>query len=89
MVMTETEKFSITAKIAAIRDGTHGISLSTPDRIIGEWQDTGACSLKVTDEYTVSICGQDGQHRYFLILPGKPVSSRFISDTEAVVAVVL
>jgi len=85
--MNETREITITVRVNVIRDGTQGISLSTGDSIIGEWTDSRAKSLMLTSEYDVSICGKDGKHRYFVILPGIALSAKQLSDTEATVTV--
>ena len=84
---TEHHEICITVSIKAIRDGSHGISLSTPDKVLGEWTDSGAVSLTVTPENAISICDRDGTHRYLLTLPGTPVQPQQISKTEATVVV--
>jgi len=86
--MSERE-VSISVRVMTIRDGTHGISLSAPDKILGEWQDSGAVSLAVTESYAVSICGKGDKHRYMLTLPGTPVRGEMLSETEAIVIVKL
>lgn len=78
---------TISVKVTMIRDGTHGISMCAPDKILGEWQDSGAVSLALTENYGVSICGKNGKHRYLLTLPGTPVKGELVSDTEALVTV--
>jgi len=83
----EYREVSITVSIKAIRDGSHGISLSTADKLLGEWTDSGAFSLTVTPENAISICNRDNSHRYLLTLPGTPVQWQQISDTEATVVV--
>ncbi len=80
-------ELNITVKVTMIRDGTHGISMCAPDKILGEWQDSGAVSLAVTEDHAVSICGKDGRHRYMLTLPGTPVKGELVSATEATVTV--
>jgi len=84
---TEHHEICINVSIKAIRDGSHGISLSTPDKVLGEWTDSGAVSLTVTPENAISICDRDGTHRYLLTLPGTPVQPQQISKTEATVVV--
>ena len=85
--MNETREISITVKVTTVRDGTQGISLSTGDSLIGEWTDSKARSLMLTSKYSISICGRDGKHRYFVSLPGIALSARQLSDTEATVVV--
>jgi len=87
--MSEGREVSIMVRVAAIRDGTHGISMTMPDRLIGEWADSGASSLAVTDEYNIRICGKGGIQRYMLTMPGTPIRGEQLSDTEAVIFVCL
>ncbi len=87
--MSQGREVSITVKVATIRDGTHGISIAVPDRLVGEWTDSGAGSLTVTDEYNIRIYGKDGDQRYLLTMPGKPLRGEQLSDTEAVIVVCL
>ena len=85
--MSQGHEVSITVRVAAIRDGTHGISIAMPDRLIGEWADSEAISLSITDEYNIYICGQDGVQRYLLTMPGTPIRGEQLSHTEAVIAI--
>lgn len=78
---------SITVKVTTIRDGTNGISMSISDRILGQWQDSGAVSLVVAADNAVRICGKEGKHRYILSMPGIPVRAECLSETEAVITV--
>lgn len=88
-MMNQERELSITVRVATIRDGTHGISIAMPDRLVGEWTDSGASSLAVTDEYKISICGKGGAHRYLLTMPGRPLRGEQLSDTEATIVVCL
>ena len=85
--MTENHEVTLMVRVTAIRDGTHGVSMAMPDRVIGEWTDSGAVSLAITGEYGVSICGRDGAHRYLLTMPGVPFYGEQVSDTEATIVV--
>lgn len=87
--MRQGREVSITVKVATIRDGTHGISIAMPNRLVGEWTDSGAMSLSVTDDYNIQIYGKDGGERYLLTMPGKPLRGEQLSDTEAVIIVCL
>ena len=78
---------TIIIKVTTIRDGTHGISMCAPDKILGEWQDSGAFSLAIAEDNAVSICGKDGKHRYMLTLPGTPVKGDLVSEKEARVVI--
>lgn len=76
---------TISIKLTCIRDGTQGISLSTSDRLLAEWQDSGAFSLAINENLDIDICGIAGEHRYLLRMPGKPLNGKLVSDTEAVI----
>ncbi len=82
--MTE---IAITVKVTMIRDGTHGISMCAPDKILGEWQDSGVVSLGITDNNAVSIRGRDDKHRYLLTIPGDVINVELVSATEAMLMV--
>ena len=84
---TNCPEICIKVSIKDIHDGTHGISLSAPDKLLGEWTDSGAYSLAVTPENSVSICGEDGTQRYLLTLPGTIIRGEQLSDTEAAIVV--
>lgn len=85
--MSQGREVTITIRVTTMRDGTHGISMAMPDRLVGEWADSGARSLAVTDECGVRICGDDGVERYLLTMPGTLLRVRQLSDTEATVVV--
>ena len=85
-MVNEGREVDITVRVVAIRDGTQGISISMPDRVVGEWTDSGARSLTITDEHGISIRGTDGVQRYLLTMPGTPVRGEQHSDTEATIA---
>jgi len=85
--MNETREIPVTVRVTTIRDGTQGISLSTGNSLMGEWTDSGARSLMLTSEYSISICGRDGKHRYFVTLPGIAVSAEQLSNTEVTIIV--
>ncbi|HIE16782.1 MAG TPA: hypothetical protein EYP71_01115 [Dehalococcoidia bacterium] len=87
MAMSQGREVSITVRVTTIRDGTHGISIVMPDRLVGEWTDSGAGSLMLTDEYNIRVFSKDGTHRYLLTMPGKPIRGEQLSDTEALVVI--
>lgn len=87
--MSEVREVSITVKVATIRDGTHGISIAMPNRLVGEWTDSGAGSLAVTDEFGIRIYDKHGDQRYLLTMPGKPLRGEQLSETEAVIVICL
>jgi hypothetical protein len=80
-------ELAITVKVTMIRDGTHGISMCAPDKVLGEWQDSGAVSLAITVDNAVSIRGKDDKHRYLLTIPGTVIKGELVSATEAVLMV--
>lgn len=75
----------ITVRVTMIRDGTHGVSISAPDKVLGEWQDSNAAMLKLTESSSVSICGENGEHRYMLSIPGSVIRAEMLSQTEAAI----
>ena len=87
--MDQVREVSIKVRVAAIRDGTQGITIATPEQLLGEWADSGVSSLTVTDEHNVCICGEGGIQHYLLTMPGTPVRGEQLSDTEAVMVVCL
>jgi len=83
----DEREISVTVRIAMIRDGTQGISLSAPDRVLGEWQDSGAALLRLARDNTLSVCDAGGNQRYGLSLPGTVLKSDLLSSKEAVVVI--
>ena len=76
---------SLTVRACVIRDGTQGISLSMGEKLIGEWTDSRAKVLSLTDENKIGIHGADGEHLYLFSVPGKPLSGEQASDTEVTI----
>ena len=76
---------TLTVRACVIRDGTPGISLSTGREVIGEWTDSSAKTLSLTDDYKVAIHGADGNLLYLFSVPGKPLSAEQVSDTEVTI----
>jgi len=85
--MAQEREVSIMVRVMTIRDGTHGISLALPDKLLGEWTDSGAGALTVTEEMQVRIMSRDGSQRYLLSMPGTPIRTENISETEATIVV--
>ena len=85
--MSESCEVNIKVRVMTIRDGTHGISLTLPDKLLGEWTDSGAESAAMTEEFAVRILGRDGNHRYLLTMPGMPLRGEQLSDTEVSIVV--
>ena len=88
-MVSQGREVSITVRVTTIRDGTQGISIAMPDRLVGEWTDSGAKSLAVTDENGIRICDGDGAQRYLLTMPGTPLRGQQLSDSEATIVVCL
>lgn len=84
--MSEQE-ISITVEVTTIRDGSHGISIAAPDKLIGEFPDSKATSLTLTDNLAISVRGEHDEQRYLLCVPGTPVRGQQISDTKAVIVI--
>ena len=76
---------TITVRATVIRDGTPGISLSLGGELVGEWTDSRARVLSLTDDYKVKIHGADGELLYLFSVPGKVVSGEEVSDREVTI----
>ena len=76
---------TLTVRAMVIRDGTPGISLSMGSELLGEWTDSRARMLSLTDDYKVGIHGADGELLYLLSVPGKVVSAEEVSDKEVAI----
>ena len=76
---------TLTVRACVIRDGTPGISLSMGRELIGEWADSRARALALTDEGKVAIQGSDGEPLYLFSVPGRLLSCEQVSDTEVAI----
>ena len=76
---------TLTVRACVIRDGTPGISLSMGGELIGEWADSRAKMLSLTDDCKVVIHGADGERLYLFSVPGKLLSCEQVSDTEVTI----
>ena len=76
---------TLTVRAMVIRDGTPGISLSIGGELIGEWTDSRARLLSLTEDYRVRVHGADGELLYLLSVPGKPLVGEEVSDSEVCV----
>ena len=76
---------TLTVRACVIRDGTPGISLSIGGELIGEWADSRAKMLSLTDEGKVAIEGRAGESLYLFSLSGKQLSWEQVSDTEVAI----
>ena len=73
---------TLTVRTCVIRDSTPGISLSIDGEVIGEWTDSRARILSLTDDCKVAIKGADSEQLYLFSVPGKTLSAEQLSDTE-------
>ena len=73
---------SLTIRVGIIRDRTPGISLSMGGNLIGEWTDSRARTLLLTNDFKVAICGEEGERRYVSSVPGRALSGEQLSDAE-------
>jgi len=76
---------TLTVRACVIRDGTPGISLSMGREVIGEWTDSRAKTVSLTDDCKVAIQGADGEQLYLFSVPGKLLSGEQVSDTEVTI----
>jgi len=76
---------TLTVRACVTRDGTPGISLSMGREVIGEWTDSRARTLSLTDDYKVAIHGADGELLYLFSVPGKTLAAEPTSDTEVAI----
>jgi hypothetical protein len=72
----------MSVQACVIRDGTQGISLSIGEHVIGQWTDSRASSLLLTQDLKVAVCGPSGDQLYLFSVPGEPLSGRQVSTTE-------
>lgn len=75
-------RLSLIIRTTTIRDGTPGISLSVLGEVIGEWTDSRAAQLGLTEDYKVIVYGQKGNARYLINLPGIVLSGEQASANE-------
>lgn len=76
---------TLMVRACVIRDGTPGISLSMGREVIGEWTDSRARTLSLTDEGKVAIHGVGGELLYLFSVPGRLLSCEQVSDTEVTI----
>lgn len=81
----EPRRAILTVRAVVIRDGTPGISLSLGREVIGEWTDSRARLLSLTDDHKVRVHGADGELLYLLSAPGRVVSGEVVSDREVTI----
>jgi len=79
---TNLMRGSLTVRVGVIRDGTQGISLSMGGNLMGEWTDSRARTLSLTNDFKVAICGEDGKRLYLFSVPGRTLSGEQLSNAE-------
>ena len=80
------QKGVLKVRAMVIRDGTPGISLALGSRLIGEWTDSRARTLGLTEDFKVKILGARGELLYLFSVPGKILSGELISDKEVAIS---
>jgi hypothetical protein len=83
---TNTLRGSLTVRVGLIRDGTQGISLSMGGHLIGEWTDSRARTLSLTNDFKVAICAENGERLYHFTVPGRTLSGDQLSDAEVLIS---
>lgn len=73
---------SLTVRVGVIRDGTQGISLSMGGNLMGEWTDSRARTLSLTNDFKIGICAEDGERLYLFSVPGRTLSGEQLSNVE-------
>ncbi len=79
------KRATLTVRAMVIRDGTPGVSLSMGTELVGEWTDSRARTLSLTDDHKARILGAGGEQLYLLSAPGKALSGEAVSDTEVAI----
>jgi len=75
----------LTVRATVVQDGTPGISLSLGEDLIGEWTDSRARVLSLTDDNKVKVGGAGGELLYLFSVPGKVVLGEKVSDREVAI----
>jgi hypothetical protein len=75
----------LTVRVTVVQDGTHGISLSLGEDLIGEWTDSRARVLSLTGDNKVRVGGAGDELLYLFSVPGKVVLGEKVSDWEVVI----
>ena len=61
------------------------VLLNMGGELIGEWSDSRARMLSLTEDYKVRIHGADGELLYLFSAPGKVVAGEEVSDREVAI----
>jgi hypothetical protein len=78
-------RITLTVRACVIHDSTLGISLSVGGELIGEWTDSRAKTLSLTDDGRVAIRGSGGEQLYLFSVPGMLLSCEELSATEVAI----
>jgi hypothetical protein len=78
-------RVDMSVQACVIRDGTQGISLSIGEHVIGQWTDSRAASVLLTEDLKVAVCGSTGDRLYLFRVPGEALAGRQVSDTEVLI----
>ena len=81
----DVKQGTLNVRTMVIRDGTPGISLSMGTQLLGEWTDSRAKTLSLTDDHKVKVHGDGGEQLYLLSAPGKALSGEIVSETEVAI----
>ena len=81
----DVKQGTLNVRTMVIRDGTPGISLSMGTQLLGEWTDSRAKTLSLTDDNKVKVNGDGGEQLYLLSAPGKVLSGEIVSETEVAI----
>jgi hypothetical protein len=80
-----TTRSTLMVRACIIHDGTTGVSLSMGGKLIGEWADSRAKTLSLTDEGEVAIQGSGGERLYLFSVSGGVISCEQLSATEVAI----
>lgn len=80
------QKGVLKVRAMVIRDGTPGISLALGSRLVGEWTDSRARTLGLTDDFKVRVLGAGGELLYLFSAPGRILCGELISDREVAIS---
>lgn len=79
------QKGTLKVRAMVIRDGTPGISLAIGSRLVGEWTDSRARTLALTDDLKVKVLDAAGELLYLFSVPGRILSGELVSDKEVAI----
>ena len=82
----KVRKVTLKIRAGVIRDGSNGISLSIGDDLLGEWTDSRANRLSLTNDLKVTILSGNGEKLYLFGVPGKPIMGEQLSENEVAIS---